>query len=459
MKLALISLLVVASYVGTCVAHSWIACSDYLEANGGDWDPEKCRGFARDSAQYAQKESFGLDRGFDHKPGQQGKVCKTDYKGTSYSDTYPMAVYYPGQQVVLVHPMKNHGATSCSNIYIPDHGSWVYHGGARTNGPISDYNANVVSYLGASKFGTANVAPDTYPKEGYQNAPKFCDGDTDKAMATYMFNVPDTLAPGEYTFVWTWSFNGPTDMYSGCFDVIVASNKEERDTILQSRDASINLFVPCGGMLSNGGEGSCPSSNASTSTPAPTPPATPAPSSSPATSSTSPPTSSTTTTVATPPTTTTVATPPTSSTTTTVATPPTSSPATPSTTTTTDYGDDTDGDDSNGGGYVITNPNNDGGFCLPVQATQFSGSIEVGKPPVSVVSRKIKLDLVCDVESIVVFNGRVLDERGDDGCYYVIQDDIDDVRSGVVKFMITYESCDFARYKPRAKLVGEKRKN
>ena len=69
MKFALISLLVVASYVGTCVAHSWIACSDYLEANGGDWDPEKCRGFARDSAQYAQKESFGLDRG-------EGKIKK-----------------------------------------------------------------------------------------------------------------------------------------------------------------------------------------------------------------------------------------------------------------------------------------------------------------------------------------------------------------------------------------------
>ena len=44
--------------------------------------------------------------GFDHKPGQDGKACKTDYSGSSYSDEYPSAVYFPGQQVVIVHPMK-----------------------------------------------------------------------------------------------------------------------------------------------------------------------------------------------------------------------------------------------------------------------------------------------------------------------------------------------------------------
>ena len=44
-------------------AHSWIACADYTEKNGGTWDPTKCRGFARDSANYARKDSFGQDRG------------------------------------------------------------------------------------------------------------------------------------------------------------------------------------------------------------------------------------------------------------------------------------------------------------------------------------------------------------------------------------------------------------
>ena len=35
-----------------------------------------------------------------------GKACKTDLTGGSYSSAYPKAVYYPGQQVILVHPMK-----------------------------------------------------------------------------------------------------------------------------------------------------------------------------------------------------------------------------------------------------------------------------------------------------------------------------------------------------------------
>ena len=35
-----------------------------------------------------------------------------------------------------------------------------------------------------------------YPKSGFQNAPNFCQG-TDKAMATYSFNVPKNLRPGK----------------------------------------------------------------------------------------------------------------------------------------------------------------------------------------------------------------------------------------------------------------------
>ena len=63
MKFALLSLLVVASHVGTSLAHSWIACSDYVEANGATWDPKKCRGFPRDSARFAPKDSFGMETG------------------------------------------------------------------------------------------------------------------------------------------------------------------------------------------------------------------------------------------------------------------------------------------------------------------------------------------------------------------------------------------------------------
>jgi len=44
---------------------------------------------------------------FDHRPNQaNGDACKTKYTSGSYSTSYPKAVYYPGQQVILVHPMK-----------------------------------------------------------------------------------------------------------------------------------------------------------------------------------------------------------------------------------------------------------------------------------------------------------------------------------------------------------------
>ena len=36
-----------------------------------------------------------------------------------------MAIYFPGQQVVLAHPMKNHGTGPCTNKFIPDNGNWI----------------------------------------------------------------------------------------------------------------------------------------------------------------------------------------------------------------------------------------------------------------------------------------------------------------------------------------------
>lgn len=42
---------------------SWLACSDYTEKNGGVWDPQKCRGFPRNAATYAQKSKFGINLG------------------------------------------------------------------------------------------------------------------------------------------------------------------------------------------------------------------------------------------------------------------------------------------------------------------------------------------------------------------------------------------------------------
>ena len=45
-------------------SHSWLSCVDYTEKNGENWNPDKCRGFARDSQIYARKDSFGVDRGW-----------------------------------------------------------------------------------------------------------------------------------------------------------------------------------------------------------------------------------------------------------------------------------------------------------------------------------------------------------------------------------------------------------
>ena len=59
----LVPLIVLLAYVSQTSGHSWIACADYTEKNGRNWDPQKCRGFPRDSENFAQKGSFGSDRG------------------------------------------------------------------------------------------------------------------------------------------------------------------------------------------------------------------------------------------------------------------------------------------------------------------------------------------------------------------------------------------------------------
>ena len=49
--------------IPSTLSHSWLACTDYTEKNGAYWDPNKCRGFPRDAQRYADKNSFGQDRG------------------------------------------------------------------------------------------------------------------------------------------------------------------------------------------------------------------------------------------------------------------------------------------------------------------------------------------------------------------------------------------------------------
>ena len=80
--------------------------------------------------------------------------------------------------------MKDNGAT----LFRGRHGRDKYKS-------LNYYKKRAVSSLGASPWGSANIFPNSYPREGYQNAPKFCE-DTDKSMGTYTFNVPNKIKPG-----------------------------------------------------------------------------------------------------------------------------------------------------------------------------------------------------------------------------------------------------------------------
>lgn len=55
-----------------------------------------------------------------------------------------------------------------------------------------------VADLGISPFGHERTEAEitTYPKTGYQNAPKFCEN-TDKALATAAFYIPANLQSGD----------------------------------------------------------------------------------------------------------------------------------------------------------------------------------------------------------------------------------------------------------------------
>ncbi|XP_076805501.1 uncharacterized protein LOC143449269 [Clavelina lepadiformis] len=267
-------ILLILSFIALVAPHSWIACSDYCEKNGADWDPNCCRGFPRDAQTYAQKDKFGLDRGFDYKPSGTSPGCKTTYKAGSYNNEYPKAIYYWNQQAILAHPMKNHGGDEdCTGRYMPDNGNALYRGKVNTDrdGSFSYYKKFLVTDLGKSPYGPANTRSNKYPKEGYQNAPHFCQ-DTDKAMGTYSFNVPK-ITPGEYTFMWRWSFNSAQDIYTTCFDVLVVRSRAERDRMLIQANPSFDLAVGCGGKTSNGDAGSTAGCDV-IPTPPPTSPAT-----------------------------------------------------------------------------------------------------------------------------------------------------------------------------------------
>lgn len=262
-------------------AHSWIACTDYGEKNAAHYDHAKCRGWPRLASQYAPiGGTFGGDTGYDTRPQSGTTPCASARSNNDYTGGHFEAVYFPGQQVVLAHPMKNHGAsTECTNKYIPDNGNWLYAKPMTAAGQpdpnLGEFKQNEVVDLSVSPVG--HSVPDSeinsYPKPGFQNAPAFCE-DTNLALGTYSFNVPADMEPGEYTFVWLWAFNSATDYYSTCFEVIVADNAQAREATLAGRGQT-DFSLPCDtSPTSNGEAGSLVGCNGQVTTPPPPPPST-----------------------------------------------------------------------------------------------------------------------------------------------------------------------------------------
>jgi len=251
--------------------HSWIACTDYAEKNAAYYDHSKCRGWPRNAARFAPKTgTFGGDTGYDTRPQSTTSPCASRRSGDDYRDGHHHAVYYPGQQVVLAHPMKNHGAENdCTNPYIPDAGNWILAQPQTKPGQndpnLGTFKQREIANLGVSPVGQ-NADVSTYPKPGFQNAPAFCE-DTDKSLGTYSFNIPDDMEPGEYTFVWLWAFNSPQDYYSTCFEVTVVPDKQAREDEFAARGQLDFSLICDDGPTSTGDIGSTVGCDGTSNTP------------------------------------------------------------------------------------------------------------------------------------------------------------------------------------------------
>ena len=172
-------------------AHSWLACVDYGEKNARYYDHAKCRGWPRAAPRYAPIGGvFGGDTGYDTRPQGNTVPCASKRASDDYDNGHHSAIYFPGQQVVMAHPMKNHGIGSCTNKYIPDNGNWIYYVDQTEVGEqdpkLFKFKEQKLVDLGISPFGhqVPNDQVEAYPKPGFQNAPAFCE-DTDKALGKW----------------------------------------------------------------------------------------------------------------------------------------------------------------------------------------------------------------------------------------------------------------------------------
>lgn len=201
-------------------SHSWLHCTNYV----GDletFEPENCLGNPRPlaSGSNVNDNAFGQDIGMNFQPGAnrcQGTVSN------GLAANYPTGIqtYETGKTYTLAWPPKNHVAAECTNPFIPDALMKLYmapHDGATD--PDQDIFREMQVPASFSDDPHVNGVIDF---KGFQNCPRFCEN-TDKALCTGTFTIPEGTTEGTYTFQWYWGFNSEADLYSTCYEANVVA--------------------------------------------------------------------------------------------------------------------------------------------------------------------------------------------------------------------------------------------
>jgi len=201
-------------------SHSWLHCTNYV----GDletFEPENCLGNPRplSSGNNVNDNSFGQDIGMNFQPGAnrcQGTVSN------GLAANYPNGIqtYETGKTYTLAWPPKNHVAAECTNPFIPDALMKLYM--APHNGQTDPDQDTFREMQVPASFSDDPHVNGVIDFKGFQNCPRFCDN-TDKALCTGTFTIPEGTTPGTYTFQWYWGFNSEADLYSTCYEANVVA--------------------------------------------------------------------------------------------------------------------------------------------------------------------------------------------------------------------------------------------
>jgi hypothetical protein len=218
-----ISVLLLATALNLCAAHSWVACADYIDPNADVYDDTKCRGYPRYWSNNVGS-AFGVDTGFNYQMSSNTAVCRDPMSNpvtAAYTSRYPMATYSPGQTVCLAWPSKNHVAATCTNPYIPDTSLKIM---LSPRNPSSDpslevFQQNVIADLGDHVNGVIDF-------KGFQHCPRFCEN-MDKSFCERCFTIPASTQPGNYVMLWYWIFNAGSAPYTTCMDVVIGGSSAQ----------------------------------------------------------------------------------------------------------------------------------------------------------------------------------------------------------------------------------------